>query len=112
MKDGQLDITFARVARDQGMQQAKDHADAKKWGWSEEAYWILVKYIREHDTPFMIEEVRQYADKLGFDAPPSQRSWGSIVVRAVKAGLIERKGYGQVSNVKAHMANASIWQRK
>jgi hypothetical protein len=112
MKEGQLDINFSRVARDQGMAQAKAHADAEKWGWSEEAYWILVKFLREHDTPFMIEEVREFAYKLGLDFPPSERSWGSVVVRAIKAGLIERNGYAPTSNVNSHRTPASVWKKK
>jgi hypothetical protein len=33
-----------------------------------------------------------------------------MIMRAVKAGLIQQSGTGKVKNIKAHRANAAIWR--
>jgi hypothetical protein len=56
----------------------------------------------------MTEDVRE-ASKHQLSEPPSARAWGGIIVKAVKCGLIYRKGFRNVSNVKAHRTPASLW---
>lgn len=92
--------------RDAGMKQAVEHADKVSESWSDKAYDHLLKYIVLHDE-FMAEDLR-YESKL--PEPPSLRSWGPILMRAAKSGLIYRVGYRKVKNAKAHMANASLWR--
>lgn len=109
MKEGQLDIGFARVARDQGMQAAEDHANEEKIGWSADAYAMLLKYLETHKDSFMAEEFREWAYSAGLDIPPSHRAFGGTLMKAAKAGLIKKVGHGQVSNIKAHACFATIW---
>ena len=103
----QLDLFQGRKNRDQGIKQAEDHANQYE-NWSVKAYTFLLYYIQQKKE-FMTEEMRE-ASKGSVPDPPSARAWGGIIVRAVKNGLIKRKGYGQVKNPKAHRANASVWE--
>jgi len=105
----QLDI-FAdgRIMRDAGIQQAISHADEVCEKWSEKAYQFLLWYIKRNKE-FMTEDVRN-ASAYIIEIPPSERAWGGVIVRAVKAGLIKQTGYRKVANARAHMANAATWQ--
>lgn len=107
----QLDITFGKKLRDEGIKKAIDHANEDSWGWGERAYEKLLAFLEIHNEPFLAEEVRDYAEKLGLEIPPSLRSWGSIMVRAARNEKIRKVGHRQVSNVKAHCATASVWIR-
>lgn len=111
MKSGQLDITFARVARDQGMKQAEDHANEEKWGWSQDAYAMLLKYLETHSEPFQTENVRDFADSMGLAFVSNPRAWGPVMTRAFKNGVIVRTGYAPTMNVNSHRTPASVWQK-
>jgi hypothetical protein len=106
----QMEIFEAREARDQGIAAAADHAEQVNPGWNDQAYDFLKKFIDIRQGPFMAEEVRSYAALIDFPLPPHARAWGGIILRAVKAGLIQQDGTGKVTNVKAHRANAAIWR--
>lgn len=109
MKQGNL--FEARKQRDQGIQKARDTAEAVNPGWNQLAYDLLKRFLRDHNGPFLAEEVRSFAAMEDFPLPPSNRAWGGIMIRAVKSGLIVRDGYGQVSNPKAHACFASVWKK-
>lgn len=103
----QLNIDYSRQARDKGIEQAEKHANQVHTDWSERAFEFLKSFI-ETNKKFLAEDVRFHS--IGkVESPPSQRAWGSVIVRAAKEGLIRRVGYEQVKNVKAHRANASVW---
>lgn len=93
-----------------GIKVAADNADRVHENWSEDAYLALKTYIRIHKQPFMCEEVRDFAHiVLGLPQPPSARAWGSVMKHAAKQKIISRIGTGQVTNPKAHCANAGQW---
>jgi len=106
----QLNITFARQARDNGINQAVNHADEVHEKWSDTAYELLKKFIRAQRSEFFAEDFRFAVTDL-IPAPPHNRAYGGIFMRAAKAGLIRRVRYGPVKNVKAHRANASVWKK-
>lgn len=107
----QLDIFEGMLLRDEGIQQAIDHADQVDEKWSETAYRFLLSFISTTTTEFMVEDIRIAAEKSGVPIPPSDRAWGGIIVRAAKAGLIRRVGYRAVANPKAHCTPATLWTR-
>lgn len=102
--------TGARL-RARGMQRAERTAERFEPGWPDRAYGHLQVFLsrQAQGTEFMTEDVRQAAYRGGLETPPSERAWGSVVNRAVRAGLIERAGTRQVTNPKAHRAYASVW---
>jgi hypothetical protein len=107
-----LDFT-GRQNRDAGMKKAIQSAEQVCEGWSEKAFQLFKWYLSSlpEGKRFLIEDFREEVkDKI--PAPRSSRAYGSIAMRAVKLGLIERVGYTQVKNPKARMANASVWVKR
>ena len=94
--------------RDKGIKQAIDNADDTHERWSEKAYKFLTNWIKTQ-YEFMTEDVRLASEKE-IPIPPSNRAWGGIVVRAARAGLINKVGFSNVKNPKAHHTPASIWR--
>jgi len=105
----QTELDFSRQLTNAAIKQAVDHADQVHDGWSEKAYGFLLQFISIRST-FMVEEVREYAGMFKIPDPPSQRAWGSVIRRAVIAGLVVRDGYEQVKNPTSHRANATRWR--
>lgn len=104
----QPDLFSGQELRDIGMKQATDHADQKIEKWSDRAYDFLLEFIKTNKE-FMAEDVRN-ASEGTLELPPSNRAWGSIFVKAARAGMIKRKGYRQVKNAKAHCTPATLWE--
>lgn len=99
----QLDIFESSRLRDKGMARAEENAGRS---WNDMAYNYLFGYIKTHKE-FMTEDVRVASN---LPEPPSQRAWGSVVVRAKRNGLIVRNGYEMVKNPKAHRTPATLWR--
>ena len=94
--------------RDKGIKKAIDNANDTHEKWSDKAYKFLVGYIKSHQE-FMTEDLRLDSEKE-IPKPPSNRAWGGIILRAVRAGLIHRVGFSNVKNVKAHRTPATVWR--
>ena len=102
----------ARDARDQGIQQAIDHADFKIPKWSDRALEILRCYIRKPGVgEFTAEDVRAYADKVGLPEPPHLRAWGGVFQRASRNAWIERAGVTQARAAHVHCGIITVWRR-
>jgi hypothetical protein len=106
----QHDLFGSILAKNDGIQRATDHAEAVSPGWNEQCYQLLLKFLSNHAGPFMAEDFRAYCALLDFDLPPSARAFGGVIVRARIAGIIEKVGYRNVRNVKAHATPATLWQ--
>jgi len=104
----ELNLFSGEELRDFGIEQATQNADRQNPNWSNLAYNFLLKYIKENKE-FMAEEVRIKSEDF-IPIPPSNRAWGGVIVRAVKSGLIKRKGYKNVKNAKAHCTPATLWE--
>ena len=94
--------------RDKGIKKAIDNANSTHEKWSDKAYKFLLDYIKSHQE-FMTEDLRIASEKE-ISKPPSNRAWGGIILRAVRAGLIHRVGFSSVKNVKAHRTPATVWR--
>ncbi len=96
--------------RDQGINQALSHAEQVSDNWGDKAYILFLEFIKDRET-FKCEDFRESVkDKL--DEPPSNRAFGSIIVRAAKAGKIKRIGFVNVLNPRAHRTPVSFWSKK
>lgn len=109
----QLDIFTARENRDKGILKAVTHADKVNTGWSEKAFKMFCEWLAgwQPGYKFTIEQFRQIAQIRGLPDPPHARAFGSLAVRAKKAGLINSNGTVKVRNPKAHCANAACWTK-
>ena len=94
--------------RDKGIKKALDNANNTHDKWSDKAYNFLLKYIK-YQYEFMTEDVRVASEKA-IPKPPSNRAWGSVILRASRSGLINRVGFANVKNAKAHKTPASVWR--
>ena len=94
--------------RDKGIKKALDNANNIHDKWSEKAYKFLLKYIK-YQYEFMTEDVRVASEKA-IPKPPSNRAWGGVILKAVRSGLINRVGFSNVKNAKAHKTPASVWR--
>ena len=94
--------------RDKGIKKALDNANNTHDRWSDKAYDFLLKYIK-YQNQFMTEDVRVASEKA-IPKPPSNRAWGSVILRASRSGLINRVGFANVKNAKAHKTPASVWR--
>jgi hypothetical protein len=101
-------LEFGWQLRDAGIAQAEESANQKTENWTQLAYSFLLEFMRSNDE-FMAEDVR-LASEGKVEPPPSNRAWGGIFVRAVKEGLIRRKGFRNVKNAKAHCTPATLWE--
>ena len=94
--------------RDEGIERSLSTANSMIENWADKAYDVLVQYI-ETTKEFMTEDLRKYSESY-IEVPHSTRAWGGIMVRACKEGLIERIGFKNVSNPRAHSTPATLWK--
>lgn len=94
--------------RDEGIECSLTTASTVIPNWAEDAFEVLVEYIKT-TKEFMAEDLRKYSESY-IDTPPSTRAWGGIMVKACKEGLIERIGFKNVKNPKAHSTPATLWK--
>lgn len=109
----QQELLFGEQLKNEGIEQAINHADSiAPYNWSEKAFNFLINWLGTVPCgySFMAEDVRVLAEKRNVvPVPPSKRSWGAIIIKAKRQGLIICNGISQVSNPTAHRANASVW---
>jgi hypothetical protein len=102
-------LELGELLKQSGMKASEDNANKHNSRWSDDAFDYLIVYILEHDDSFMAEDIREFARKNGLPDPPSKRAWGSVISRAKKTKIIKFHSYDQVSNPRAHRANAVRW---
>jgi len=88
----QLDLTLAIERKQAGMQQAADHANAVESEWTGQALGFLTAFAAEVGRPFLIEEVRPWAEAHGCPKPPTDKAWGPVAKRAEAKGRIRKAG--------------------
>jgi len=103
------DLNLAESLRDHGINKALESANETHDDWSEKALQALIQFANEVNDEFMVEDVRNWASWV--PEPPSKRAWGAVAVKAAKAGIIKKTGYGLTTNPKAHRTPATLWQR-
>lgn len=114
IREQQLLFQFGAIARDEGIQRAINHADDTHEDWSERAYTLLTRYVQplKYNQTFLIEDYRRWAiDVMQLPPPPSLRAFGSIAVKARKAGLIKFVSFDHVTNVRAHRSTVSRYAK-
>lgn len=102
-------ITTAAELRDSGMQSAIHHADHVIDDWSVQAFDYLQRFVRDRGGEFMCEDIRAFASENGLPQPPTNRAWGSLMIRAARQGLIKQSGFGKTKGASAHRTPAAVW---
>lgn len=105
-----FDFEAARAARDAGIHRATAHADRVNPKWSDDAYAFLERHARTSPL-FTTEDVRA-ASAGEVPDPPDSRAWGGVVLRAVRAGLLELDGYMTARDPKVHCNVVKRWRSR
>lgn len=84
----------AEAERDIGMLRAARHAEFMHMHWNDMAYAFLVEFAKKNKS-FISEDVSDASKKAGFPQPPTDRAWGAIYRKAIKAGIIIQIGTGR-----------------
>lgn len=106
-------IRDGEALRDVGIQMAVDHADGVSPGWSQKAFNLFASWLKDkgRGRSFKTEDFRNHCELTdAITKPPSSRAYGSLAVRAAKAGLIKKVGFATVSNPKAHCTPVTLWE--
>lgn len=107
-----LDAELAEIGADASMTVAAAHADRVEMGWSEFAEELFILYAIQHPDGFMTEDVRVWAAKLGFPAPPDNRAWGFVARKVANDGHIFASGYAKQKSATCHGSPKTIWKLK
>lgn len=111
-KGPELNAEKGKMLRDTGIGMAVDHAEQVQPGWGEQIYEVFVnKFLLNQNGPFMMEEFRSYCALMDLPMPPHNRAFAGIIMKAVKAGIIQRVGFKNTRNPKSHRTPASVWQQ-
>lgn len=89
-----LDHAMAQEQAEDGMRRALEHAERTVEKWGDLAFIFLEQYARRHGS-FISEEVSEASKVWGMAQPPTDRAWGQVYRRALKAGVIEQDGAGR-----------------
>ena len=93
-----IDFTGPQL-RDIGIRQSEFNASKEYVNWSDQAYDFAVHFCRYHKE-LMMEDIRT-ASKGKVPDPPSLRAWGSIALKLIKNGVVEKLSTRPVQNPKA-----------
>lgn len=104
-----MSLEQAISRRDSGISLSLEKADRDVSGWSDSAFYGLLRYIAEHPEPFLTEQARQWCEDEGYISPPENgRAWGAVVRRAAKSGAIEKVGYELAKS--SNLSPKVLWQ--
>lgn len=76
-----------------GIERAVTHAEEVRAGWQDEALEYLRAFVRSTDGPFLLEEVRHWAEGCGLAPSPDARAWGGVIRAAQRERLVAATGY-------------------
>lgn len=97
----------AETLRNAGMAQAVNHADRETPQWRDLAFDFLKAFCATHRY-FISEDVSGASKEAHLPQPPTDRAWGSVYTRAIKAKLIVQDGTGR-SN-RRHRSLCPRWR--
>lgn len=95
--------------RDTGIHRAVEKADRDSSGWSDAAFYAVLRYVSEHSEPFLAEQLREWAEAEGYiDPPANARAWGAVMQRAARRGAIKKVGYELAKS--SNLSPKVLWQ--
>lgn len=107
-----LNAELADLGAQAGMMVATAHANRVSAGWSDDAEELFVLYAIQHPSGFMTEDVRAWAEKLGFASPPDNRAWGTVARKVARDGHIYAAGYSKQKSATCHGSPKTLWKLK
>jgi hypothetical protein len=106
-----MDTQSAIERRDIGIHRAVEKAESDDSGWSWRAYYAVLKFLVVNKTPFLTEDVREWAESNGhIPVPKNGKAWGAVMQRAARRGVIKKVGYDLAKS--SNLSPKVLWQRK
>lgn len=103
----QLDIDFARAARDDGITRATDHAGET---WMERAIVDFARFVKARGEA-TCEQWRFDWLSRGNRPPESHKAYGAVASAAARRRIVvNTKRYVQASSEKTHAHPVPIWR--
>lgn len=103
------DMAAALAARDAGMQSSAEHAEDVQPGWQDMAVSFCTMLAPLGD--FTMERMAAAAYGLGLQRPAEGRAWGSVTVRLIREGVIEKTG-GFAPAASSHGSPKPLYRRR
>lgn len=103
-------IDLFRAVRDDGIRRAVTHADEAEPGWSDRAIELLTLFAHERVT-FTTHDLRAWAKRKYRFVGTTNWAWGSVIVRARRAGIIKQIGTARVGDTVSHLKLSPVWGR-
>ena len=89
------------------MERAAANAEQSMPEWRAQAFEFLVDFAGAN-IEFISEDVSDASKEKGFPQPPTDRAWGTVYVKAVKAGIITQYGIGR--SRRRHASICPLWR--
>ncbi len=93
-----------------GMATAIAHAESVSPRWADRAGELLRRFVAERVAPFSSPDLRAYADRIGFERPPTNWAWGGVINSAARNGLIKKCGGENYGNETMHTRVVTLWR--
>jgi len=94
----------------EGAERATEHAEKVDPGWKKEAYSVIYGIAQQNEF-LNADDVWKGAKRWGLPEPPDNRAWGSIWVRAKRAGVVEKTGrFTTTKRPVAHRMDIPIYR--
>lgn len=90
-----------------GHAMAEIAADNAGSFWKEEAFEAFKQYARTNEE-FTTEDVRRANSELS--APPDDRAWGHIALRAKREGIVKAAGWVRANSRTVHGMVVTKWR--
>jgi len=92
----QLAIPFPaalhRKVRHRRARECVEAQDSREPRWSDAAYAKLVEFAKQREGDWLCEEFRYWAVTNGLTKPENAKAFGSVITRALQAGVIRQAG--------------------
>jgi hypothetical protein len=103
----QMSIDFS--ARSLGHSSAQLAADSAGSEWQDMAMAYLKGYARTH-SELQALDVRLFAERMGLPNAPDARSWGAIMLKASRLGIIRATNvYAATDHLESHGRPQRVW---
>lgn len=101
---------LAQTGAEVGALVAASHAERESEGWTDQALQFFELYAQMQTDGFMTEDVRSWAEKIGFPPPPDSRAWGYVAKTLARKGVVVASGHGKQRSSNCHGSFKTIWK--
>lgn len=102
---------LAKRAAQAGIDQAASAADRASEGWTDRAYGFIERYAkRVGRKQFIGHDIVEASKAAGFEQPENPRAWGSPIQKAVRTGVLVKKGTTEDTNDRRHASPVPLYE--